>query len=173
MFNSIEPDQEGFLGLMQSKFTKKVEPNKSIFPSLSLATRIKGWAICMILGYFVSMMSSNMLKTVLNGKILKFAILYFLGTILSLSSSLFLWGPKAQCQSMFDKTRRITTILFMTCITSVLVCIILTIAGHEVHKLVFLTLITFQSCIYFWYCLSFIPYGRTVIKKIARTTFSC
>ena len=46
-----------------------------------------------------------MLFSVLKGKIVKFAVIYTLGIIVSIASSMFLWGPKRQCKSMFDKKR--------------------------------------------------------------------
>ena len=50
-------------------------------------------------------------------------MLYTAGTLIALASSMFLWGPAAQCKSWFDKTRRITAIIFFTMIVLVVVCV--------------------------------------------------
>ena len=73
----------------------KTTPNKSLCPSLSLKTRIYGWSICMFIGFFVSMLSSGLLKSLMKGEygIIKFAIFYVVGTVLTFASSMFLWGP--------------------------------------------------------------------------------
>ena len=97
MFGKKKDKNEGgnLLETLGTNLKKKVEPNKSICPSLSLKTRIYGWGICLMLGFAVSMMSSGVIKSLVGGKIIKFAIFYTLGTVLALSSSMFLWGPAA------------------------------------------------------------------------------
>ena len=90
----------------------------------------------------------------------KFGILYCAGTVCSLASSLFLWGPAAQCKAMFDKTRRIVTIIFLSCIAGTVVCIFL-----YPKPMLIMALILVQYCAYFWYTLSFIPFGRTIFCK--------
>ena len=105
---------------------EKTAKNKSICPSLKLKTRIYGWGICLCIGFLLSLLSSGAIKSIAQGKIIKFTVLYALGTITSLSASMFLWGPKAQCKSMFDKTRRITTIVFLLCLVLVITSAVLT-----------------------------------------------
>ena len=87
-----ESESNGLIdgGLMMAD---KAGKNKSLCPSLSLKTRVKGWLICMIIGFVVSFLSAGMLRSVLKGSITKFVILYSIGTVCALSSSLFLWGP--------------------------------------------------------------------------------
>ena len=105
---------------------EKTAKNKSICPSLKLKTRIYGWGICLCIGFLLSLLSSGAIKSIAQGKIIKFTVLYALGTITSLSASMFLWGPAAQCKSMFDKTRRITTIVFLLCLVLVITSAVLT-----------------------------------------------
>ena len=107
-----------------SVLADKAHPNKSLCPSLSLRTRIKGWFILMCVGFCISLISSGLLKSLIKGDMTKFAILYTLGTACSLGSSLFLWGPVAQVKRMFDPTRRIVTCIFLSCIVGVICCII-------------------------------------------------
>ena len=136
-------DKEGgsLLENLGANLKKKVEPNKSICPSLSLRTRVKGWAICLCLGFVISMMSSGMIKSIANGKVLKFGVIYTLGTLVALSSSMFLWGPRAQCKAMFDKTRMLTTIVYLSCIAAIITCLVLTALEYAVPWQLILVLI--------------------------------
>ena len=96
----------------------------------------------------------------MKGDMIKFGILYTAGTICSLASSMFLWGPKIQCKKMFDPTRRIVTVIFLSCIIGV-VCLIIWYPKWQIIML----LVIIQYCAYFWYTLSFIPFGRTIFCK--------
>mgnify|MGYP000223695884 FL=1 len=119
-----KPQEQKSLLNFTSVLADKTVKNKSLCPSLSLKTRIKGWAILICIGFVVSLISAGLLKSLIRGDIVKFGILYTVGTCCSLGSSMFLWGPAAQCKSMFDKTRRITTIIFLTAIIGVILCIV-------------------------------------------------
>ena len=79
---------------MGLKIAEKASPNRSLCPSLSLKTRVYGWLICFALGWIVSLASTGMIVRVATNPI-KFAVLYTIGTIVSLASSCFLWGPMA------------------------------------------------------------------------------
>ena len=144
----------------------KVAPNKSICPSLSFKTRVYGWAICFCIGMLISFVSSGLLKNLVNGSMLKFAILYTAGTLTSLAASMFLWGPAAQCKAMFDKTRRWTTIIFLSCIVGVVVCCAVPTFKGQVPLIMALVFLQFLA--YFWYSLSFIPYGRSIFCKCVK-----
>ena len=103
---------------------EKAAPNKSLCPKLSLKTRLKGWFTCFCLGWIISLLSSGMLFKAANQPI-KFAVLYTAGTMIALASSMFLWGPAAQCKSWFEKSRRITAIVFFSMIVLVIACVCL------------------------------------------------
>ena len=117
----------------------------------------------------ISLVGSGLLKNLMNGSITKFAILYASGTVTSLSASMFLWGPAAQCKAMFDKTRRITTIIFLSCIISIVtICIVfsdIALGPFKGQAAVIMALVFIQFIAYFWYSLSFIPYGRQIFCK--------
>lgn len=61
-------------------------------PSLSFNERLIGFGVCVVLGYFVQILSFG---AILNPT--KFAISYTIGNILSLCGTGFLMGFKSQC----------------------------------------------------------------------------
>ena len=85
----------GLLGKAGEVFVEKTTENKSLCKKMPLRQRIYGWGICFCLGMLISFASAGMLKTIVRGAYVKFGILYSAGTILTLASSFFLWGPTA------------------------------------------------------------------------------
>ena len=104
-------------------------------------------------------------NTSTNEKIRNFAALYIFGNFIAISATLFLIGPKRQCQKMFDKTRRISTIVWLS---TLLITFIIAVAGVDAGWVVFMLLI--QICASIWYSASYIPYGRRMIIKIFQST---
>ncbi|KAH3736707.1 vesicle transport protein SFT2B-like [Dreissena polymorpha] len=127
--------------------------------TLSWSTRIKGFAICFILGISFSILGSCLLWLASNGLTL-FAIFYTLGNILSLASTCFLMGPLSQLKKMFAQTRIFATIL-------VIVMLILTLVCAFALKNAGLTLLCciVQFLAMTWYALSYIPFARDAVKK--------
>merc|ERR1719329_964226 len=66
---------------------------------------------------------------------------------------------------MFDKKRLITTIVFLSCIVLIVTGAVLIALGYPIPPAVILLLVIVQYCAYFWYSLSFIPFGRTIFCK--------
>ncbi|XP_027237540.2 vesicle transport protein SFT2A isoform X1 [Penaeus vannamei] len=126
--------------------------------SLSWSTRVKGFAICFILGFLFSLLGSA-LFFLPKGTIL-FAIFYTLGNVMALSSTCFLMGPVNQCKKMFAKTRIIATIIMFVALIMTL------IAAFVVHKKALaLLMVIIQFLAMTWYSLSYIPYARDAAKK--------
>ncbi|CAI9726730.1 transport SFT2B-like [Octopus vulgaris] len=127
--------------------------------TLSWSTRIKGFAICFLLGIGFSVLGSALLFIAKKGLVL-FAVFYTLGNVLSLSSTCFLMGPMNQLKKMFAKTRIIATIV-------VLLMFILTLVAAFALKKPGLALlcVILQSLALTWYSLSYIPYARDAVKK--------
>lgn len=69
-----------FLGTLTGK-----EQNDSCFPSLSYKERITGFLICFGLGMVIQFFSVGSLMGLVLGKITKFAFLYTLGNLVSLT----------------------------------------------------------------------------------------
>ncbi|XP_047497429.1 vesicle transport protein SFT2A-like isoform X2 [Penaeus chinensis] len=126
--------------------------------SLSWSTRVKGFAICFILGFLFSLLGSA-LFFLPKGTVL-FAIFYTLGNVMALSSTCFLMGPVNQCKKMFAKTRIIATIIMFVALIMTL------IAAFVVHKKgLALLMVLIQFLAMTWYSLSYIPYARDAAKK--------
>jgi hypothetical protein len=84
-----------------------------------------------------------------------FGVLYTLGNICSIGSTMFLMGPANQIKKMFASTRLIATIVM-------LLALVLTLVSAFALKdglLVFLFVII-QFFALLWYSLSYIPFAR-------------
>ncbi|XP_008555195.1 vesicle transport protein SFT2A isoform X1 [Microplitis demolitor] len=131
--------------------------------TLSWSTRIKGFAICFIIGILLSFLGSFALF--LHKGLTVFAVFYTLGNIVSLMSTCFLMGPVNQLKKMFASTRIIATLI-------VILALIMTLyAAIKLDKPgLALLFIIIQSLAMTWYSLSYIPYARDAVKK---TVESC
>lgn len=130
--------------------------------SLSWSTRIKGFIICFVLGFVLSMIGTALLFGPKG--LLLFCVFYTLGNITSMISTLFLMGPFKQLKKMFNSNRYIATIfalLFMA----------LTLYSGLYLRKKGLSII-FCICQFFaliWYSISYIPYAREAVKKTLTT----
>ena len=70
-----------FLGTL----TGNEPENDSCFPTLTLKERLIGFSICFILGLVIQFFSVGSLMGIMLGKISKFAFLYTLGNLISLT----------------------------------------------------------------------------------------
>lgn len=129
--------------------------------SLSWATRLKGFIICMIVGASMTILAVVM---VFLKKYPMFGVFYSLGTITALASSLFLRGPIKQLKSMFEEKRFIATLIM-------LLMLALTLCAALWWKNGALTLVFAigQFIALLWYGLSYIPYARALIKNCAQS----
>ena len=137
------------------------EPD-SLFPSLTLKQRIYGWFTSYLIGCLITLASFGSFRNMIHGRSMKFAVLYTIGNLLSLFSTMFLVGPKKQWEMMVDLKRRLTSCVYLG---SMIVTLILAIDYPE-HKLGILVSVIVQWMALFWYSLSFIPYGRTVVMRV-------
>ncbi|XP_063977682.1 vesicle transport protein SFT2A isoform X2 [Diachasmimorpha longicaudata] len=133
--------------------------------TLSWSTRIKGFAICFVVGILLSFLGSFALF--LHKGLKVFAVFYTLGNIVSLASTCFLMGPVNQLKKMFAATRIIATVLVFVSIAMTLYSAI----GLEKAGLA-LVFIIIQSLAMTWYSLSYIPYARDAVKKAVESCIS-
>ncbi|XP_076663466.1 vesicle transport protein SFT2B isoform X2 [Andrena cerasifolii] len=131
--------------------------------TLSWSTRIKGFAICFIVGILCSFLGSFALF--LHRGLTVFAVFYTLGNGISITSTCFLMGPCNQLKKMFAPTRIIATVLVFATIALTLFA-----ALHLKNPGLALIFIIIQSLAMTWYSLSYIPYARDAVKK---TVESC
>jgi len=124
---------------------------------LTKKQRLYGFAICFCIGWFCCIGGLIVLATSLTF----FAILYSVGNLVALGSTLFLFGPVAQCKNMFKPIRAVATIVYLITIGTTLGFAF----GLENGALVLLSLAV-QLLAMIWYTASYIPYGRAMIKKM-------
>ncbi len=130
---------------------------------MSYKNRIIACFTCYIVGYVITFCSFFAIGQLLY-RPHKFAILYSLGNIIALMSTCFLWGPCSQIKKMFESTRIIATIVYLSCIIcTVFLCIFKPLAG----PIIMLIVIQFFAGI--WYNLSYIPFARNAVKKCLAT----
>lgn len=123
--------------------------------SLTRTQRVYGFGICFVMGWLVSILSTFSI-----GKPKEFAILYTIGNIIALSSTCFLMGPCKQIKSMFKPVRAVATIVY-------LLALIMTVVSACVweNTLLVIVFLVCQCCAGIWYALSYIPFGRAMMKK--------
>ncbi|KAI8868934.1 SFT2-like protein, partial [Ramicandelaber brevisporus] len=95
------------------------------------------------------------------GNIAGFAVLYTLGNVVSLLSTMFLVGPVRQFKMAFAPVRLVATIIYLA---SMIVTLIVAIKTSKVVLCVIFIII--QICAMVWYAASYIPYGRALIRKV-------
>ena len=143
----------------------------SFCPKLTYKQRIYGFAICFGIGYLITIMSFNFFDMLRDdGNAVPFVVIYTLGNVISLLASMFLCGFQTQFKRMFDDTRRITTIVYLsTLLASIIICFIPFNADWKLLILVLLLIAQFLSST--WYTLSYIPFGRRAVKKCFKKEF--
>jgi hypothetical protein len=95
-----------------------------------------------------------------------FAIIYSIGQVLNIAGSCFLSTPEGQFKAMKKKSRLIPSIVYVLLIIATLVVAIAT----DIKGLVLL-LVVLQVFAYYWYTISFIPYGNKILKKLCGACF--
>jgi len=170
----LESGGSGFtssLRSMTSSFlpTREEDPlADSLCPKLSYQQRLYGWMACFLLGCLISLLSFGQFLHNLP----RFATLYSFGNIVGLCSSFFLSGPRAQFVAMKDPKRITTSILFILslCLTLSAATWVKRDENGEIHhkalkQLLILILVITQWCCLTWYCISYIPYGRSMARS--------
>ncbi|KZT69034.1 SFT2-domain-containing protein [Daedalea quercina L-15889] len=128
------------------------------FLSLSRTQRLYGFGGCLALGFVLSLLGAIVLFF---GDVVTFAILYVVGTIVSLIATGFLLGFGRQLQLMFKPVRVVATVVFLLSIVLVLVGAF--VIGSNVLCLIFVFV---EYIAFTWYTLSYIPYARTAVLKV-------
>jgi hypothetical protein len=118
---------------------------------------LKGFLICFIGGFFLSLLGSVMLFF-FNYK--AFAIFYSLGSVTSIGSTMFLMGPVKQIKSMFSSTRVIATVVMLA---SIVLTVFFAIHAKKAGLALLFCIIQFLAMT--WYSISYIPFARDAVKK--------
>ncbi|XP_029942115.1 SFT2 domain containing 2b [Salarias fasciatus] len=128
--------------------------------TLSWGTRMRGFGICFVLGALCSILGTCLLWVPGFG-LAVFAVLYSLGNVCALASTMFLIGPLRQLKTMCAKERALATAIM-------LVCLILTLCAAFWWKNNGLALLfcVLQFIAFTWYGLSYIPFARDAVMKL-------
>ncbi|XP_022078106.1 SFT2 domain containing 2b [Acanthochromis polyacanthus] len=128
--------------------------------TLAWGTRMKGFLICFVLGTVSSILGTCLLWIPGVG-LAVFAVLYSVGNICALVSTMFLIGPSRQLRTMCAKERALATAVM-------LVCLVLTLCAALWWKNYGLALLfcVLQFVAFTWYGLSYIPFARDAVLKL-------
>lgn len=103
----------------------------------------------------------------------KFGVIYTLGNIISLLGYLgvtrtsFLAGFTSQFKTMMKDTRLAATLFYFSGMILTLVAAF-AIKNERLQRLLVILGVVIQFCAYFWYNLTFIPFGRRIFKAMCR-----
>ncbi|KAI0079996.1 SFT2-domain-containing protein [Panus rudis PR-1116 ss-1] len=136
------------------------------FLGLTRTQRLYGFAGCLpcgtdvslALGFILSLLGSILLFL---GQLGSFAILYGMGTVISLIGTGFLIGFGKQLKMMFKPVRVVATIVFLASIGLVFVGAF--VIKSDVLCIIFVII---EYLAYTWYTLSYIPYARSAVLKV-------
>ncbi|CEM24104.1 unnamed protein product [Vitrella brassicaformis CCMP3155] len=134
-------------------------------PRLTFQERLIGFCMCFIAGWIVSFVSFGSFAQMLTGHPTRFAVGYSFGNIMSICSTGFLVGPSKQVRNMFHRKRWIASVTYLSCLILTLICCFFLQVGLLQGLLIVLCVVC-QFCAMVWYCLSYIPYGRTMATRI-------
>mmetsp|Transcript_29565 Transcript_29565/g.51915 ORF Transcript_29565/g.51915 Transcript_29565/m.51915 type:complete len:208 (-) Transcript_29565:203-826(-) len=130
-------------------------------PALTWQQRLWGFGICMAFGMMLSYMSGFYIA-----RPGKFAVLYTMGNLFALGSTTFLMGPLAQIKRMFHPDRAGASVMYLG------IMLLTVVVAKKTGKVAFvIPLIFLQWIALIWYSLSYIPFGRRILKSIV--SFCC
>jgi len=124
---------------------------------LSKTSRLYGFIACGVIGFILSLLGSIVLFL---GQLVLFAVLYVLGTVVTLFATGFLFGFLTQLKLMFKAVRIVASLVFLASIVLVLVGAFVLNSGILCLVFVFVEFLA-----YTWYSLSYIPYARAAVTK--------
>jgi len=128
------------------------------FLGLTRTQRLYGFVGCLAIGFVMSILGSVLLFI---GSLGSFAVLYGIGTIISLIGTGFLLGFGSQIKSMFKPVRVIATVVFLASIAMIFVSAF--VIKNDIICIVFVIV---EYLAYTWYTLSYIPYARAAVLKV-------
>ena len=130
------------------------------FPTCDWETRVMGFLSCFAIGLALSLSSLFSFPLILVGDPGPFAWKYSIGNLVSLASSVFLVGLRTQCELMASPVRIGASAAY---VLSIAVTIIAALMLE--NALITIIAMLIQFCALAWYCESFIPFGRSMIRK--------
>lgn len=132
---------------------------------MSYKTRIIGFLACSIIGTVMSFIVSFVF-IFSDFDVAVFAVVYSLSQVLNIAGSCFLSTPSGHLKAMKKKHRIIPSVTYISLIILTLIIAIAT----QIKGLVLLFLIL-QMIAYYWYTISFIPFGQKILKSLCSACF--
>ena len=93
----------------------------------------------------------------------KFAFFFTFGNIFLMASTMFLVGPSRQFKSMMEASRWQATVVYFASMSGTLASALW--LGSTMLVLIFTCV---QLAAMVWYCMSYIPFARTIVKRFLR-----
>lgn len=166
VYKCIMSGWKSFFGFEEEE-TSSLEAEFNKHCSCSYTTRIYGFVACFALGWLVTFLSLVTVVAIATHPE-KFAVMYTFGNIISLCSTMFLFGPCSQLKSMFAKKRVIWTILYLFSIGLTLFC------AYKVQSvLAVLLCLLLELIALLLYSLSYIPYAHTCLLNCGKSVLPC
>lgn len=131
-------------------------------PSLSKKQRIFGFVTCLGLGLFFFSFATLYIPVIVL-KARKFALMFSLGSLFTMGSFSFLWGPCNHLQHLFSKDRLPFTSVYLGTLTATLYFAL----GLQSYMLTSVAAVG-QVIALLWFVISYIPGGQTGMKFFAR-----
>ena len=127
---------------------------------MTMKQRIIGFLACSITGFLISWIITFVF--IFSGfDVVSYALIFSFCQILNIAGSCFLSTPKGHIKAMKKKSRIIPSVIY---ISMIIITIIIAVATG-VKGLVLLCVIILTIA-YYWYTISFIPFGNKILKKI-------
>jgi len=119
-----------------------------------------GFGFCFLAGVALTLTSMFSFTKMVMGHPRDFAIKYTFGNILAICSTGFLIGPMRQIKNMSAESRWIAALIYAG-------AMVLTLVAAFAIKSAGITVLCImcQFCAGVWYVLSYIPFGRRMLKK--------
>lgn len=138
------------------------EAQKDCCPSLSRVQRIIGFCLCMVMGFLCFVLAA-MYTPVLLLKARKFALLYTMGSLFTICSFSFLWGPLNHLRHLFSRDRLPFTAAYFGTL-----CATLYFALHVQSTPLTVLCAVGQIVALLWFLISYIPGGQTGMQLFTR-----
>lgn len=164
LFTHVPAEEEELLEIPRDQGLRE---SLGVMFELTYPQRLVAFAASLLMGlvFLVIALSSASVMVVVAPK--KFVFFFTVGNLFSLLSTTFLVGFSAQFRAMFSAHRFQAAAMYF-------VAVFLTFYFALIQRSSILCLFSafFQIACLLWYCLSFIPFARSVIRAISSGTYA-
>lgn len=155
-------DEEALISDSENEKSWFNNAKKDYLPTLSKKQRIFGFVTCLGLGLFFFSFATVYIPVIVI-KARKFALMFSLGSLFTLGSFSFLWGPCNHLQHLFSKERLPFTSVYLGTLIATLY-FALSLQSYPLTSIAAVG----QVVALLWFVVSYIPGGQTGMKFFAR-----